>query len=290
MFVIPLMSCSARLPVYVLLVSLAVPKGTHFGPIGMQSFIMTLAYFAGILLAIVISIFIKIYRKDKAHSEFVMELPPYQLPRMQTVWTNVLHKSKAFVTEAGKIIMIISLVLWFLSSYGPGNSMELAKTETIRTLGKVEGMSKTNLEAEIGAAQLKASYAGIMGQWLEPAIKPLGYDWKTGIALVSSFAAREVFVGTMSTLFSNTGSNEIEGIRSKMKAAVNPETGKPLYGVPYALSLIMFYAFALQCMSTLAVMKRETGSWRLPIIQFIGFGIIAWLAAFAVYRAALFFN
>lgn len=289
MIVIPLMSCSARLPVYVLLVSLAVPSDASFGPFGLQSLIITLAYFSGIILAFLISWAYKIFKKQQAPSEFILEMPAYQVPRLQTVWTQVWYKSRSFVTEAGKIIMLISLVLWFLSSYGPGNAMETAKQDAMAS-ANTNKLSADETEIQIDAAQLKASYAGIMGQWLEPVIRPLGYDWKTGIALVSSFAAREVFVGTMSTLFGNSNGDEIEGIRAKMKSAKNPETGKPLYDLPYALSLIVFYAFALQCMSTLAVMKRETGSWKLPILQFFGYGALAWIAAFVVYNCALYFS
>lgn len=289
MIVIPLMSCSARLPVYVLLVSIAVPSDASFGPFGLQSLIITLAYFSGIILAFLISWAYKIFKKQQAPSEFILEMPAYQVPRLQTVWTQVWYKSRSFVTEAGKIIMLISLVLWFLSSYGPGNAMETAKQDAMAS-ANTNKLSADETEIQIDAAQLKASYAGIMGQWLEPVIRPLGYDWKTGIALVSSFAAREVFVGTMSTLFGNSNGDEIEGIRAKMKSAKNPETGKPLYDLPYALSLIVFYAFALQCMSTLAVMKRETGSWKLPILQFFGYGALAWIAAFVVYNCALYFS
>jgi len=289
MIVIPLMSCSARLPVYVLLVSLAVPSEAAFGPFSLQSLIITLAYFSGIILAFAISWTYKIFKKQQAPSEFILEMPAYQLPRLQTVWTHVWHKSKSFVTEAGKIIMIISLVLWFLSSYGPGNALEKAKQEATN-FATANHLSADETALHVNAAQLKASYAGIMGQWIEPAIRPLGYDWRTGIALVSSFAAREVFVGTMSTLFGNSAGDEIEGIRAKMKSAKNPETGKPLYGLPYALSLIVFYAFALQCMSTLAVLKRETGSWKLPLIQFFGYGALAWIAAFIVYNCTVYFS
>lgn len=286
MFVIPLMSCSARLPVYVLLVSLAVPKGSHFGPIGLQSLVMTLAYFSGILLAVLISLLIKVYRKDREISEFILELPPYQLPRLQTVWTTVFHKSKSFVTEAGKIIIAISLILWFLSSFGPGQSMEM-EAQAAKQKAILAHKSPQETAVMVSSAELKASYAGIMGRVIEPAIAPLGYDWKTGIALVSSFAAREVFVGTMSTLFNSEDADNLDGIRAKMMKAKNPETGKPLYGAAYALSLIMFYAFALQCMSTLAVMKRETGSWKLPLLQFFGYGAIAWVSAFVVYRLTI---
>ncbi|NBV37704.1 MAG: ferrous iron transporter B, partial [Bacteroidetes bacterium] len=133
--------------------------------------------------------------------------------------------------------------------------------------------------------RLEASYAGHLGKWIEPAIEPLGYDWKTGIALITSFAAREVFVGTMATLFQSSEDNT-QGIIEKMQAIKNPKTGKPLYGLPYALSLIVFYAFALQCMSTMAVMKRETGSWTWPIALFLIYGIIAYVGAYMVYHIA----
>lgn len=285
MFIIPLMSCSARLPVYVLLVSLAVPAGTRYGPIGMQSMVMTLAYFAGIIMAILIAWLIKILKKVKQPSEFVLELPPYQIPRLQTAWSQVLYKSGSFVKEAGKIIMLISVLLWFLSAFGPGDAMENAQ-KTAEAQAKEQNLTPGETGVMVSAAKLSASYAGMMGQWIEPAIKPLGYDWKTGIALISSFAAREVFVGTMSTLFSSENPDDVEGIRQKMMKARHPETGKPLYGAAYALSLIVFYAFALQCMSTLAVMKRETGSWRLPIWQFVIFGLIAYVAAFVTYQLA----
>lgn len=283
MFIIPLMSCNARLPVYVLLVSLAIPAGTRIGPVGVQSLVMTAAYFSGIVVAIAIAWFIKVIKKKAETSEFFLELPPYQLPRLQTVWIQVVQKSGSFVREAGKIIIIISLILWFLASYGPGDSIELAAKEA-RKEAVFEQKTENEIESKIASARLEASYAGIMGHWIEPVIRPLGYDWKTGIALISSFAAREVFVGTMSTLFNNQDESNVEGIRHKMYKARDPDTGKPLYGAAYAFSLIMFYAFALQCMSTLAVMRRETGSWRLPVLQFFIFGGIAYLAAWVTFQ------
>ncbi|MBL7813052.1 MAG: ferrous iron transport protein B [Bacteroidetes bacterium] len=294
MFITPLMSCSARLPVYVLLVSLAVPAGSRFGPVGLQSLVMTLAYFSGIILAAIIARLFILFRKPGEVSEFILEMPPYQAPRLQNVITHVWHKSRSFVVEAGKIIVLISVILWVLSSYGPGNSMELAESDVYRTHEKTimpdgKRPSHDELQAYVASARLEASYAGRLGKFIEPAIQPLGYDWKTGIALISSFAAREVFVGTMNTLFLNSPDGEVIAIREKMQKAENPDTGKPRYGVPYALSLMMFYAFALQCMSTMAVMKRETGTWKWPLLQFFLFGAIAWLAAFAVYRISVAF-
>lgn len=288
MFVIPLMSCSARLPVYVLLVSLAIPAGKHIGPIGVQSLVMTLAYFAGIIMAIIISKIMYLLRKKDSNSEFIMELPPYQLPRLENVWKTVWYKSRSFLTEAGKIIVLIAMIIWFLSSHGPGNSMENAEKHAL-TKASAQKLNKEDSELSISAARLEASYAGRMGKWIEPAIAPLGYDWKTGIALISSFAAREVFVGTMNTLFQSGSKGDLRSIREKMQASRDPQTGEPLYGAAYAFSLIIFYAFALQCMSTMAVMKRETSSWKWPALQFFLFGTIAYIAAFVIHKISLFF-
>jgi ferrous iron transport protein B len=215
---------------------------------------------SGIVVAVILAFFLNLFTKTKAAgSEFILELPTYQKPRLQTVAHQAWLKCLSFLTEAGKIIVLISMLLWGLSNFGPEEAM------------------KNNPN------KLEASYAGHIGKFIEPAIEPLGYDWKTGIALISSFAAREVFVGTMGTLFQSE-EDDTQGIRDKMQAEINPKTGKPLYGLPYALSLIVFYAFALQCMSTMAVMKRETGSWKWPIIQFIGYGLIAYIGAFAVFQ------
>lgn len=285
MFVIPLMSCSARLPVYTLLISLAIPESAGFGPFSLRSIIMTLAYFAGIFAAIGFSLFFKKQNQNTETSEFILEMPTYQVPRMQTVLLQMSQKCMSFITSAGKVIVVISMILWWLSSYGPGDAMKRAETEVYRTTANLpDGLyTEENRKIELAEARLEASYAGHMGKFIEPAIKPLGYDWKTGIAIISSFAAREVFVGTMATLFRGREENP-ETIRDVMKQEINPETGKPLYGLPYALSLIIFYAYALQCMSTLAVMKRETGGWKWPLIQFVGFLVLAWLSAWIVFN------
>ena len=286
MFVIPLMSCSARLPVYVLLVAIAVPTNSHWGPFGLQSVVMTSAYFLGIILAAIISKAMYWFRKKEIEGEFILEMPAFQMPRMENVLKTVWYKSASFVQTAGKIILFISIVLWFLSSYGPGDSIESAKRQVTLALSKTTNITQEEKTAEIAKATLEASYAGQMGKFIEPAIEPLGYDWKTGIALISSFVAREVFVGTMNTLFPNNSGKDIKGIRSKMQSMKNPKTGKPLYGAAYALSLIVFYAFALQCVSTLAVMRRETGGWKWPILQFTLFGTIAYIASFITFNLA----
>ena len=287
MLIVPLMSCSARLPVYVLLISLAIPKGTFWGPIPAQTAIMTGAYFAGIALAIILAWFFKRIHKTEESSEFVLELPTYQAPRLQTVLQGAWIKCKAFLNEAGKVIIIISMVLWALSSFGPGDALKDADLRAEIACAHIESpelkvKEVNNLKATY---RLEESYAGRMGKFIEPLIKPLGYDWKTGIALISSFAAREVFVGTMSTLFTQSeGTEDVVGIRKKMQMQKDPDTGKPLYGAAYAISLMLFYAFALQCMSTMAVLKKETGTWIWPFSLFFIYGIAAYVSAFIAFN------
>jgi len=281
MLVVPLMSCSARIPVYILLTSLIVPAGVLWGPIPAQTLIMTLAYFAGIIMAILFAIFFKMLGKGKEQSEFVLELPTYQAPRIQTVINGAWLRCKSFLNEAGKIIVIISMALWVLSSFGPDKAMEEARNKA-RIIAQKNPESIEQIEQSY---LLEASYAGHLGKMIEPAIKPLGYDWKTGIALISSFAAREVFVGTMSTLFQTGAEDEnVIGIRKKMQSEINPETGKPAYGIGYAISLMLFYAFALQCISTMAVLKKETQTWKWSIILFFLYGAIAYLSAFSAFQ------
>jgi len=281
MLVVPLMSCSARLPVYVLLVSVAIPFAEFWGPFHAQTFVITAAYMAGIVVAILLAFVFRLFQKSASTSEFILELPAYQRPRLQTVIHQAWLKCLSFLSEAGKVIVVISMILWFLSNFGPTEAMKKAETEGV-ILSQLdpthEGEIKSNL-------RLEASYAGHLGKAFEPFIEPLGYDWKTGIALITSFAAREVFVGTMATLFQSNEEDE-SGIRQKMQAQINPKTGKPLYGLPYALSLIVFYAFALQCMSTMAVMKREIGTWHWPIALFFIYGLIAYVGSYATFHLA----
>lgn len=281
MIVVPLMSCSARLPVYVLLVSVAIPFAQFWGPFHAQTFVITSAYMAGIVVAVILAFIFRLFQGKQSSSEFILELPAYQIPRIQTVLHQAWLKCLSFLSEAGKVIIVISMILWFLSNFGPSEAMKTAETEA-HILSQVDPSHGEDIKTTL---RLEASYAGHLGKWIEPAIEPLGYDWKTGIALITSFAAREVFVGTMATLFQSSEDNT-QGIIEKMQAVKNPKTGKPLYGLPYALSLIVFYAFALQCMSTMAVMKRETGSWTWPIALFLIYGIIAYIGAYMVYHIA----
>ncbi len=281
MIVVPLMSCSARLPVYVLLVSVAIPFAQFWGPFHAQTFVITSAYMAGIVVAVILAFIFRLFQGKQSSSEFILELPAYQMPRIQTVLHQAWLKCLSFLSEAGKVIIVISMILWFLSNFGPSEAMKTAETEA-HILSQLDPSHGEEIKTTL---RLEASYAGHLGKWIEPAIEPLGYDWKTGIALITSFAAREVFVGTMATLFQSSEDNT-QGIIEKMQAVKNPKTGKPLYGLPYALSLIVFYAFALQCMSTMAVMKRETGSWTWPIALFLIYGIIAYIGAYMVYHIA----
>jgi ferrous iron transport protein B len=281
MIVVPLMSCSARLPVYVLLVSVAIPFAQFWGPFHAQTFVITSAYMAGIVVAVILAFIFRLFQGKQSSSEFILELPAYQVPRIQTVLHQAWLKCLSFLSEAGKVIIVISMILWFLSNFGPSKAMKTAETEA-HILSQLNPSQSEDIKTTL---RLEASYAGHLGKWIEPAIEPLGYDWKTGIALITSFAAREVFVGTMATLFQSSEDNT-QGIIEKMQAVKNPKTGKPLYGLPYALSLIVFYAFALQCMSTMAVMKRETGSWTWPIALFLIYGVIAYIGAYMVYHIA----
>ena len=279
----PLMSCSARLPVYTILISLVIPQTYLFGFLGVQGLVMMGLYLLGLLMALVVSYVAKWFIRINEKSFFILELPAYRSPRWNNVVTTMLSKAKIFVFDAGKVIMIISLLLWALSSFGPGNTMQQI-TEKYEQLKAVPGADTGQLDKEFQTAKLEGSYAGILGKSIEPAITPLGYDWKIGIALITSFAAREVFVGTMATLYSVGDEGESSPLlREKMKAAVKPD-GSPVFTLASGLSLMIFYVFAMQCMSTLAVVKRETRSWKWPIIQLVYMTGLAWLMSWLVFQ------
>ena len=204
------------------------------------------------------------------------------MPSVKNVFYTVLEKTKAFVFGAGKIILAISVVLWFLASTGPD---AFDNAEVAFELENA-GTRTDNFEAELASYKLENSYIGVMGKAIEPAIKPLGYDWKIGIALISSFAAREVFVGTLATIYSVGDDDEDNStIKERMAAEINEDTGQPLFNFPVGMSLLVFYAFAMQCVSTLAVVKRETKTWKWPMLQLIGMGAFAYIASFLTYSA-----
>jgi ferrous iron transport protein B len=283
-FITPLIPCSARLPVFFLLVGFLVPNNQSlWGIIGMQSLALTAFYAAGILMALAVAMVISQFIKDDQCSYLMLELPNYKLPHWRNVATTVWGKVHAFVTEAGKMILIISMALWVLSAYGP--PAQIAEAQA-----RVEAQAaRLNLPADETKAWLRSetqrhSFAGYIGRFIEPAIAPLGYDWKIGIALISSFLAREVFVGTMNIIYNaNTDNEDYKQIRAHMAADRRPD-GSPLYSFATALSLLMFYLFALQCVATVAVVRRETGSWKWPLLQFVFMGALAWIAAFIVFQ------
>jgi ferrous iron transport protein B len=282
--VTPLMSCSARLPIYTVLIALIVPeKSTLFGIFNLQGVALFAMYLLGFFMALISAWVMKLLLKAKERSYFIMELPSYKGPRFAHVMLTIWNSTKAFVFEAGKIIVAISIVLWVLASYGPGDSIEQAEI-TVKSQNPT--LSGIELDNKIAAQKLENSYAGHFGKFIEPIIKPLGYDWKIGIALITSFAAREVFVGTMSTIYSLGGEVEDESstVMNRMRAEINPETGKPLYDTALGFSLLIFYAFAMQCMSTLATTYRETKSWKYPAIQFFYMTGLAYVSAFIVYQ------
>ena len=278
----PLMSCSARLPVYAILIGLVIPNKYLFGFIGLQGLVMLGLYFLGFFMALIVSYVAKWFIKIKERSFFILELPIYRSPRWKNVWHTMWSKAKIFVVDAGKIIMVISLILWALSSYGPKEKMHAATQQYEQLLAK-PGADTIQLDYEYGNAKLENSYVGLMGRAIEPVIQPLGYDWKIGIALVTSFAAREVFVGTMATLYS-VGDDQNEGpLKEKMRAAVRPD-GTPVYSLATGVSLMLFYVFAMQCMSTLAIVKRETRSWKWPLVQLIYMTGLAYIFSLAAYQ------
>jgi ferrous iron transport protein B len=265
----PLMSCSARLPVYTILIALVVPRSNVLGFISLQGLVMMGLYLLGIVMALLVAYIAKWFIKIQEKSFFILELPVYRAPRWKNVAITMINKAKIFVVDAGKIIMIISLVLWALSSYGPPSKMSAVEKQYDSLIASQPARAQ-ELSTEKSSALLQHSFAGMLGRAIEPAIRPLGYDWKIGIALITSFAAREVFVGTMATLYSVEGGSDADEstLTQKMQHARNAD-GSPVYTLASGVSLMIFYLLAMQCMSTLAVVKRETRGWKWPIIQLI---------------------
>ena len=282
--VTPFMSCSARLPVFTILASLVVPNKNILGIFSLQGLVLMGLYVLGIVIALLVSYLMNLFIKIKEKSFFILELPVYRQPRWKNILYTMVEKAKVFVFDAGKVIMIISLVLWAFSSFGPTEKRNKIK-ENYAILIKNDPVNENKYQAEKSSALLENSYAGIMGRSIEPVIRPVGYDWKIGIALITSFAAREVFVGTMATLYSvgDNADENSETLRDKMSAAKRAD-GSPVYTTATGYSLLIFYLLAMQCMSTLAVVKRETGSWKWPIIQLIYMTGLAYLLSFIAYQ------
>ena len=281
--VVPFVTCSARLPVYAIIIALIIPQEKVFGIFSLQGLTLLGLYLLGFGMAMISGYILHKVLKVQGKSFFLIEMPDYKLPSVKNVFYTVVEKTKAFVFGAGKIILAISIILWFLASNGPAAFDEAELVFENESDLVLEDPS--NKEAALAAYKLENSYIGVMGKAIEPAIKPLGYDWKIGIALISSFAAREVFVGSLATIYS-VGDDDEENttIKNRMAAEINQETGKKLFNVPVGMSLLVFYAFAMQCVSTLAIVKRETNSWKWPMIQLFGMGLIAYVASFLTYN------
>ncbi len=279
--VTPLMSCSARLPVYTLLIALIIP-GNYFYGINIQGIVLMMLYLIGFLSAIILAYIMKKIIRSEERSFFVSEMPTYRAPRWKTIGIHIIEKVKVFLFDAGKVILSISIILWVLSSFGPPGDFK--KIEERYQSSMTPGNEK-EVETKINTEKLEHSYAGRLGHLIEPAIKPLGYDWKIGIALITSFAAREVFVATMSTIYS-VGDQESAKytLKQKMQNEINVDTGGPRYSLATGISLMLFYAFAMQCMSTVAVVYRETKKAKYPIFQFLYMSAMAYLAALLAYQ------
>ena len=280
--VTPFTTCSARLPVYLIIIALVIPEGYIFG-LSYQALTLMLLYLIGFGMAVFSACVLDRIMKTNRKTFFVVEMPNYKLPLLKNVLITVFEKTKTFVFEAGKIILAISVILWVLASYGPGDKFNNAEAIVAE---QYADLSDAKIDDKVAAYRLEHSYIGIIGKTIEPVIKPLGYDWKIGIGLVASFAAREVFVGTLATIYSvgsATENESIDTIKTKMSNEIY-EDGSKVFTFASGISLLLFYAFAMQCMSTLAIVKRETKSWKWPMIQLIGMSTIAYIFALIAFQ------
>ena len=321
--VTPFTTCSARLPVYLILIGLVIPEGRFLG-LSYQALTLMGLYLIGFVAAILGAMILHKVLRIKKRTFFLIEMPNYKLPLLKNVAITVAEKTKSFVFGAGKIILAISIILWFLGSNGSSDAFKNAESLVAQKIA-AEGFSDFNeknmaaamavygqeldslsqagqeidryaaledqraalalsaLNQEIASFKLENSYIGYMGKAITPVVAPLGYDWKIGIAVITSFAAREVFVGTLATIYA-VGTDEVDTIQNRMRAEQNPRTQKPLFNLASGVSLMLFYAFAMQCMSTLAVVRRETNSWQWPALQLVFMSGLAYIVAFAAYQ------
>ena len=281
-FVTPLMSCSARIPVYTVLVALVVPDQAAWGVFNLRGVTLMGLYLLGLFSALGSAWALKKVLKARERSYFIMEFPVYQWPRWKNVALTIYQKVQAFVLQAGRVIIAISVLLWVLASYGPGQKQAAAEAQ-VRQRASAQGWAAPEISRQVASVRLENSYAGSFGRALEPAIRPLGYDWKIGIALLTSFAAREVFVGTISTIYSVGQDADMGTLQQKLRAEKDAN-GQPFFTPARSFSLLVFYVFAMQCMSTLAVTYRETKSWKWPLAQLVYMTGLAYVAALAVYQ------
>ena len=283
--VTPFITCSARLPVYTILIALIIQPGRYFGFIGKQGLTLLILYLLGFGAAFISAYILNKTLKLKSKTYFVVEMPSYKIPLIKNVAINVVEKTKSFVFGAGKIILAISIILWFLGSHGPGNNFKNAeKIIENRVYTSDIPINPSVIPNWTAEYKLEHSYIGYLGKAIEPIIKPLGYDWKIGIAVVTSFAAREVFVGTLATIYSVGNQNDEETtIKERMKHEIRDD-GQPTFSFATSVSLLLFYAFAMQCMSTIAIVKKETNSWKWPIIQLFFMSGLAYLCSLIAYQ------
>ncbi len=278
--VLPWMACSARLPVYALMIAAFIPDQTVMGFFGMQGLTFFGLYFFGIVMAIFAAAIIKQFFPGGEQTPFMMELPSYKMPKWSDVLKNMFERGWVFVTQAGKIIVAISIVLWFLASFPEVDVPDEVTQAQVNTEASFDAASSPQ------SYRLKHSYAGRLGRAMEPAIEPLGFDWKIGIGLITSFAAREVVVGTLNTIYSvESEGGEVVTLQQKLINDVDPETGEPVFTTLTAISLMIFFALAMQCMSTLAIVKRETNTWKWPIVMFIYMTSFAYLCSLLTFQA-----
>ena len=282
-FVTPFISCSARIPVFAVLVAFAVPDKTVGGLFNLQGLVMMGLYLLGVIAALGSAWVMKKILKSKDRSFLMMELPTYKMPYWKNISITVVQKVGVFITNAGKIILIISMVLWVLASFGPGDNLQKIEDQT-RSEYASQTITEADLDNIVAAKKIEGSYAGILGKQIEPVIKPLGFDWKIGIALITSFAAREVFISTMATIYSVGSDGDAESVMEKMRQERHADTGELVYTSATAFSLLIFYVLAMQCMSTLAIVKRETNSWTIPFIQLVYMTGLAYLLSLITYQ------
>lgn len=282
--VIPFTTCSARLPVYLIIIALVIPDQNFLGVFNYQALVLLMLYFLGFGMAVFSAWLLHKVMKTTERTYFVIEMPNYKLPIFKNVLITVVDKTKSFVLGAGKIILAISIILWVLASYGPNEKFSKAE-EIVQSEIRLDNLDLTQdeVDTKISSYKLRHSYIGYMGKGIEPIVQPLGYDWKIGIAVISSFAAREVFVGTLATIYS-VGSENEETIKMRMAKEVNPVLGGKMFNFASGISLLLFYAFAMQCMSTLAVVKRETNTWKWPIFQLVFMSAFAYVVSLVAYQ------
>ncbi len=280
--VTPFISCSARLPVYILLISIIPIHSKIFGIFNHQGFLLMAMYLLGVITSLLAGIVLSRFIKNTDTTGFFMELPTYQLPRLKNIGITCFTKAKSFVWEAGKIIFLVSIVLWYLTSFGPSEKFKEIEENVAYEL-RTNKISAEDANLSLALQKQEHSYAGYFGKTIEPLIKPLGFDWRIGISLITSFIAREVFVGSMATIY-GAGQDDFVNIRKKMQAEINPVTHKPTFSIAVCLSLLVFYALAMQCASTIAVVFKETKSWKWPTLQFLLMSVTAWVASWVVFN------